>query len=75
MFRPCQGIAGRGRREMSAPAWPEADGADEVVDLAVPLAVDDAAGGPFGAPPPGRAAQASSAIAVLHRLDVPKVVG
>ena len=62
------------RTGCSAVAGAEADGSDEVVDLAVPLAVDDPAGGAFGSTP-GGAAQAASAVAVLHRLDVPEVTG
>jgi hypothetical protein len=51
---------------------PEADGADEVVDLAVSLARDDAARRALGRTA-GRTRQPTSGVAVLDCLDVPEV--
>ena len=51
---------------------PEADGPDEVVDLAVAFAVNDAARLALGGPA-GRAGQPAPGVAVLDSLDVPEV--
>jgi hypothetical protein len=51
---------------------PEADGADEVVDLAVARAVNDSARLALGAAA-GRARQPTSGVAVLDSLDIPEV--
>jgi hypothetical protein len=51
---------------------PDADGAHEVVDLAVSLAVNDAARLALGRAA-GRARQPTSGVAVLDSLDVPEV--
>jgi hypothetical protein len=52
--------------------WPEADGADEVVDLAVSLAVNHAARLALGRTA-GRTRQPTSGVTVLDSLDVPEV--
>jgi hypothetical protein len=58
--------------EQSAVVRSEADGADEMVDLAVSLAVDDAARLALGCTA-CRAGQPTSGVAVLDRLDVPEI--
>jgi hypothetical protein len=56
----------------SAPMGPEAEGAYEVVDLAVALAVNDPARLALGRAA-GCAGQPSARVAVLDGLDIPEV--
>jgi hypothetical protein len=51
---------------------PESDGADEAVDLPIPLPVDDAPGLSLGRTS-GRPGEAAATVAVLNRIDVPEV--
>jgi hypothetical protein len=64
--------AHRRKEGASATTWPEADGPDEAVDLAIALPVDDAACFSLSGTA-GGAGQARTCVAVLDHLDVAEV--